>query len=158
MILSKKTIFFFFIIKLFLLNSCGFESIYSVKNTNFRFGEVKTNNQRISSILEKKLTNYISNDNNKTSYNIEIKLFQNKVIKSRNKKGEPLVYSIVIKGEILIFKNIDLAYTLGVNKFFDYQNTDNKFDLSEYEESIQNNLVSNIQNDLIIIIVDMQND
>ena len=158
MILSKKIIFFFFIIKLFLLNSCGFESIYSVKNTNFRFSEVKTNNQGISSILEKKLTNYISNDTNKTSYNIEIKLFQNKVIKSRNKKGEALVYSIVIKGEILIFKNIDLVYTLGVNKFFDYQNTDNKFDLSEYEESIQNNLVSNIQNDLIIIIVDMQND
>ena len=87
-----------------------------------------------------------------------IKLNQNRIIKSKNKKGEALVYSILINGEILIYKNAELENTLNINEFFDYQNTENKFDLSEYEGNIKNNLISNIANDLIIKIIDLQND
>ena len=158
MIFSRKLIIFFFISKLFLLYGCGFESIYSVKNTNFRFSEIKTNNQQISLILKSKLANYISSDINKTYYKIEIKLNRDKITKSKNKKGEPLVYSIIINGSILIYENDKILSTINVNEFFDYQNTDNKFDLSEYEGNIENNLVSNVANDLIIKIIDIQND
>tara|TARA_A100000164_G_scaffold167997_1_gene149123 strand:+ start:2379 stop:2843 length:465 start_codon:yes stop_codon:yes gene_type:complete len=154
MIKFKKLIIFFFI-PIILLNGCGFEAIYSVKNTNFRFSEIKTNDERVSIILKNNLSNYYSSDLDKQDYRIKINLEQSKNIKSKNKKGEPLVYSIVINGEIFIYSNEKLESTFNVNEFFDYQNTSNKFDLSEYEANITRNLTTKISNELIIKIIDL---
>ena len=141
-----------------LLYGCGFEAIYSVKNTNFRFSEIKTNDETVSTILKNNLSNYYSSDLEKTDFKIKINLEQSRNIKSKNKKGEALVYSIVINGEILIYRNEKLESTFNVNEFFDYQNTSNKFDLSEYEENIKRNLTSKISNELIIKMIGLQND
>ena len=141
-----------------LLYGCGFEAVYSVKNTNFRFSEIKTNDESVSAILKNNLNNYYSSDLEKTDYKIKINLEQSRNIKSKNKKGEALVYSIVINGEILIYRNEELESTLNVNEFFDYQNTSNKFDLSEYEANITRNLTTKISNELIIKMIGLQND
>ena len=141
-----------------LLYGCGFEAIYSVKNTNFRFSEIKTNDKMVSAILKNNLSAYYSSDLDKIDYKIKVNLEQNKEIKSKNKKGEALVYSIIINGEILIYRNEKLESTLSVNEFFDYQNTSNKFDLSEYEANITRNLTTKISSELIIKIIDLQND
>ena len=138
-----------------LLYGCGFEAVYSVKNTNFRFSEIKTNDERVSAILKNNLSNYYSSDLEKTDFKIKINLEQSRNIKSKNKKGEALVYSIVINGEILIYRNEKLKSTFNVNEFFDYQNTSNKFDLSEYETNITRNLTTKISNELIIKIIDL---
>ena len=140
------------------LYGCGFEAIYSVKNTNFRFSEIETNDETVSAILKNNLSNYYSSDLEKTDFKIKINLEQSRNIKSKNKKGEALVYSIVINGEILIYRNEKLKSTFNVNEFFDYQNTSNKFDLSEYEENIRRNLASKISNELIIKMIGLQND
>ena len=157
MIKFKKLIIFFFI-PMVLLYGCGFEAVYSLKNTNFRFSEIKTNDEKVSAILKDNLSNYYSSDLEKTDYKIKINLEQNRKIKSKNKKGEALVYSIVINGKILIYRNEKIVSTFNVNEFFDYQNTSNKFDLSEYEANITRNLTTKISNELIIKIIDLQND
>ena len=157
MIKIKKIIIFIFI-STFLLYSCGFKSVYSVKNTNFRFSEIKTNDQNVSINLRNNLSNYYSTDEDKVDYKINLNLSKNRTVKSKNKKGEALVYSIIIDGDILIYRNEDLLSTIIVNEFFDYQNTSNKFDLSEYEKNIERNLILNITNDLIIKIIGLQND
>ena len=157
MIKLKKIIIFIFI-STFLLYSCGFKSVYSVKNTNFRFSEIKTNGQNVSISLRNNLSNYYSLDIDKIDYKINLNLSKNRTVKSKNKKGEALVYSIIINGDILIYRNEDLLSTIIVNEFFDYQNTSNKFDLSEYEKNIERNLILNVANDLIIKIIGLQND
>ena len=157
MIKFKKLIIFFFI-PMVLLYGCGFEAVYSLKNTNFRFSEIKTNDEKVSAILKDNLSNYYSSDLEKTDYKIKINLEQSRNIKSKNKKGEALVYSIVINGEILIYRNEKLESTFNVNEFFDYQNTSNKFDLSEYEANITRNLTTKISNELIIKMIGLQND
>ena len=153
-----KKIIIFIIISTFLLYSCGFQSVYSVKNTNFRFSEIKTNGQNVSISLRNNLSNYYSLDIDKIDYKINLNLSKNRTVKSKNKKGEALVYSIIINGDILIYRNEDLLSTIIVNEFFDYQNTSNKFDLSEYEKNIERNLILNVANDLIIKIIGLQND
>ena len=140
------------------LYGCGFEAIYSVKNTNFRFSEIETNDETVSAILKNNLSNYYSSDLEKTDYKIKINLEQSRNIKSKNKKGEALVYSIVINGKILIYRNEKIESTFNVNEFFDYQNTSNKFDLSEYEANITRNLTTKISNELIIKMIGLQND
>ena len=152
-----KRIIFFLVLSL-LFYGCGFESIYSLKNTNFRFSEIITNDENISLNIKDRLTSYYSTDLGKTDYSLEIKLNKKRIVKSKNKLGEALVYSVEIKGDILIFKNQSLQSTLDVNEFFEYQNTDDKFELSTYERNIEKNLISNIANDLIIRIIDIQND
>ena len=156
--IKLKKIIIFIIISTFLLYSCGFQSVYSVKNTNFRLSEIKTNDQNVSINLRNNLSNYYSSDADKIDYKITLNLSKNRTIKSKNKKGEALVYSIIINGDILIYRNDDLLSTIIVNEFFDYQNTSNKFDLSEYEKNIERNLILNIANDLIIKIIGLQND
>tara|TARA_Y200000002_G_scaffold169872_1_gene140114 strand:+ start:450 stop:923 length:474 start_codon:yes stop_codon:yes gene_type:complete len=156
--IKLKKIIIFIIISTFLLYSCGFQSVYSVKNTNFRFSEIKTNGQNVSINLRNNLSNYYSLDIDKIDYKINLNLSKNRTVKSKNKKGEALVYSIIINGDILIYRNEDLLSTIIVNEFFDYQNTSNKFDLSEYEKNIERNLILNIANDLIIKIIGLQND
>ena len=156
--IKLKKIIIFIIISTFLLYSCGFQSVYSVKNTNFRFSEIKTNDQNVSINLRNNLSNYYSTDEDKVDYKINLNLSKNRTVKSKNKKGEALVYSIIINGDILIYRNDDLLSTIIVNEFFDYQNTSNKFDLSEYEKNIERNLILNIANDLIIKIIGLQND
>ena len=141
-----------------LLYGCGFEAVYSVKNTNFRFSEIKTNDETVSAILKNNLSNYYSSDLEKADYKIKINLEQSRNIKSKNKKGEALVYSIVINGKILIYRNEKIESTFNVNEFFDYQNTSNKFDLSEYEANITRNLTTKISNELIIKMIGLQND
>ena len=157
MIKIKKIIIFIFI-STFPLYSCGFQSVYSVKNTNFRLSEIKTNDQNVSINLKNNLSNYYSSDIDKIDYKITLNLSKSRTVKSKNKKGEALVYSIIINGDILIYRNEDLLSTIIVNEFFDYQNTSNKFDLSEYEKNIESNLILNIANDLIIKIIGLQND
>ena len=157
MIKFKKLIFFVFV-PMVILYGCGFEAIYSVKNTNFRFSEIKTNDEKVSAILKNNLSNYYSSDLEKTDYKIKINLEQSRNIKSKNKKGEALVYSIVINGKILIYRNQKLESTFNVNEFFDYQNTSDKFDLSEYEANIKRNLTNKISNELIIKMIGLQND
>lgn len=152
-----KRIIFFLILSL-LFYGCGFESIYNLKNTNFRFSEIITNDENISFKTKDRLTSYYSTDLDKIDYGLEIKLNKKRIVKSKNKLGEALVYSVEIKGDILIFKNQSLQSTLDVNEFFEYQNTDDKFELSTYERNIEKNLTSNITNDLIIRIIDIQND
>ena len=152
-----KRIIFFLVLSL-LFYGCGFESIYSLKNTNFRFSEIITNDENISLNIKDRLTSYYSTDLGKTDYSLEIKLNKKRIVKSKNQLGEALVYSVEIKGDILIFKNQSLQSTLDVNEFFEYQNTDDKFELSTYERNIEKNLTSNITNDLIIRIIDIQND
>ena len=156
--IKLKKIIIFIIISTFLLYSCGFKSVYSVKNTNFRFSEIKTNGQNVSINLRNNLSNYYSLDIDKIDYKINLNLSKNRTVKSKNKKGEALVYSIIINGDILIYRNEDLLSTIIVNEFFDYQNTSNKFDLSEYEKNIERNLILNVANDLIIKIIGLQND
>jgi len=156
--IKLKKIIIFIIISTFLLYSCGFQSVYSVKNTNFRFSEIKTNGQNVSISLRNNLSNYYSLDIDKIDYKINLNLSKNRTVKSKNKKGEALVYSIIINGDILIYRNEDLLSTIIVNEFFDYQNTSNKFDLSEYEKNIERNLILNVANDLIIKIIGLQND
>ena len=153
-----KKLIIFFLIPIVLLYGCGFEAVYSVKNTNFRFSEIKTNDETVSAILKNNLSNYYSSDLEKTDFKIKINLEQSRNIKSKNKKGEALVYSIVINGEILIYRNEKLESTFNVNEFFDYQNTSNKFDLSEYEANITRNLTTKISNELIIKMIGLQND
>lgn len=141
----------FFILIFFLTSSCGYQSLYSNKNLNtYSFNEIQLSgnkdiNRRIISAASIK-----KNNKNYTFEKFSIKSEKNIIETSKDSKGQPESFKMILKLDISI---IDNGKTLKERKFseeFSYKNLDNKFDLSEYETDVQNSLVDRIIEELII--------
>ena len=139
------------IILIFFLYSCGYQPLYSKKNINeFSFKEIeyrgdKNINRNIisSTFIKKDTQNYLYE---------KIILENNKKIieTSKDSKGVPESYRMTIDLKIIIIDKEKIIKEKEFSEDFSYKNLDNKFDLSEYEVDVQNNLIKKITEELII--------
>ena len=132
-----------FIIFFFILSACGYNPIY-LSNQNYIFNKIELNG-------EKKLSGKIAStlsfkedktDNNLNSISLEVK--KSKVSTSKNTKGQITSYRMTIYLSLIIEKGDKKIKEKNFVKDFAYNTKDNKFDLSEYEKQIENNLLGKI--------------
>ena len=136
-----------------VLVSCGYQPIFSSKTSNFLIEEIiHDRNDKISSKIKNDL-NYLSKAENYTKV-IKLKLNSEKKIgiSSKDSKGDPLVYKMTIITNIEIYSNNEIIRQKNISKNFSYKNTENKFDLKQYEKTIENNLVESIKENIILIL------
>ena len=135
----------FLIIILFLINSCGYQPMYVKQNTqNFEFTEIETyGNKNINrKIISLSPINQVDSKNNvkklilNSSKNIEIT--------SKNSKGQITSYRTKIAINLKIMKDDQIFKQKDFTEDFSYNNMDNKFDLSEYQRKIEQDLINNI--------------
>ena len=141
------------ILSFLLLASCGYQPIFSSKTSNFLIEEIIYNeNDKISLKIRNNLT-YLSKTENYIRV-IKLKLRSEKKIdiSSKDSKGDPLVYKMTISTNIEIYSNNELSMKKNITKNFSYKNTENKFDLKQYEKTIENNLIETIKEDIILIL------
>ena len=141
------------VLNFLLLVSCGYQPIFSSKTSNFLIEEIIYNeNDKISLKIRNNLT-FLSNTENYIRV-IRLKLSSEKKIdiSSKDSKGDPLVYKMTISTNIEIYSNNELTMQKNINKNFSYKNTKNKFDLKQYEKTIENNLIETIKEDIILIL------
>ena len=141
------------VLSFLLLVSCGYQPIFSSKTSNFLIEEIIYNkNDKISLKIRNNLT-YLSKTENYIRV-IRLKLSSEKKIdiSSKDSKGDPLVYKMTISTNIEIYSNNELSMQKNVTKNFSYKNTKNKFDLKQYEKTIENNLIETIKEDIILIL------
>ena len=139
------------IILIFTLTSCGYQPLYSNKNSNkiiFKkielIGDRNINNRIISGT-------FINQNNDQyTHEKIILKNTKNIVETSRDAKGQPDTYKMTITLNILIEKKQNNIREIIITEDFSYKNLENKFDLSEYETNVQNDLLKKISDELII--------
>ena len=145
----KKIIFVF----LLFLTSCGYQPLYSGKNTSdFLFNKIllegnKNINRKIISTLSfKEVPDNFDYD--------ELIIISNKKIveTSKNSKGQVNSYRTEINVEFKIVNNNEIMRQKNFSKDFSYNNLDNKFDLTSYQDEVENNLVNKIIEELIIFI------
>ena len=145
----KKIIFVF----LLFLTSCGYQPLYSGKNTSdFLFNKIllegnKNINRKIISTLSfKEVPDNFDYD--------ELIIISNKKIveTSKNSKGQVNSYRTEINVEFKIVNNNEIMRQKNFSKDFSYNNLDNKFDLTSYQDDVENNLVNKIIEELIIFI------
>jgi len=145
----KKIIFVF----LLFLTSCGYQPLYSGKNTSdFLFNKIllegnKNINRKIISTLSfKEVPDNFDYD--------ELIIISNKKIveTSKNSKGQVTSYRTEINVEFKIVNNNEIMRQKNFSKDFSYNNLDNKFDLTSYQDEVENNLVNKIIEELIIFI------
>ena len=138
------------ILSLLILANCGFKSILSTKNVNFKINKIEIQkNDSISSKIKKRLRIYTKNDSSDKIYNLKINSKKNRAITSKDTKGNPLTYEIIISTELEIFIEDKFIKKIAFKKGFNYNNRSNKFDLKQYEKSIKNNLISELSNKII---------
>ena len=139
------------ILSLLILANCGFKSILSTKNVNFKINKIEIqNNDSISLKIKKRLQIYTKNDSPDKIYNLKINSKKNRAITSKDTKGNPLTYEIIISTELEIFIEDKFIKKIAFKKGFNYNNRSNKFDLKQYEKSNTTNLINQITENIII--------
>ncbi len=139
------------IILLLFTVSCGYKSIYS-KNDQviLEFNEIVLNgneklNRQIINILN--LEENILSDKKlllTTTYNTEET--------SKNLKGEVETYRSIIKTQVIIKKGEKIFKNKNFSNEFSYNNKNNKFELTKYQNDIKNNLINDLSGEIILFL------
>lgn len=138
---------FIFLIFFLILSSCGYQPIYSTKNLNFTIGKVEKENTSLNNKFAKSI-NALTNRESDKKINIKIESDKNIIVKSKDSKGNTLVLELEIN---LKFINLDSDNQVqqSLSRKITYNNSDDKFKLKEYENELEDILITKIIEDLI---------
>jgi len=139
---------------LLLFTQCDYKPIYSQNNQNFGIKIIEFNENRSNKILATRLKNYSYKKNNLFLYELKLLTSENKLILSKDTKGDPLLLGLKINLKIEVYEKDKLITKKEYNEQFNYQNLSKKFELNSYESEIR----SNIYNKMISkILIDLAN-
>ena len=136
---------------MFLLVSCGYKPIFS-KNDQLilEFNKIITNgNNRIN----KNIINNVSLKENLSSDH-ELTLTTDYKIEetSKNSKGQVETYRSIIITQLSIKKGGKILKSNNFINEFSYNNKDNKYELTKYQNKIKNNLINELSEEIILFL------
>lgn len=139
----------FLILSLFflLLNNCGYSPIYSSKNLNFSINNIEKQNNILNNKFAEIIKGLVDNNNNR-KINIGIESNKNVEIKSKDTKGNPLIYELKISLTITIIDSSKKSKVFTESTSF--SNNDDKFELSNYQKELEEVLIRKLAEQTII--------
>ena len=153
----QKKIFSFLL--LLFLSSCGYDAIYSKKNsTNYNFFISELNfigDRDINLRMKEKLNNYTLNEKNK-NFALKISNSSMKEIAAKNTLGDAVTFKNTIATNIEVSMNGEPKNSFVIIESFIYNNNSNRFNLKRYEREIKNNLAETITDKLILKLSNIQ--
>ena len=137
-----------------LLLSCGYEPIYSKKkiNSNYNFSINTINyigDNKVNQILKNQLQKILNKEKKSIELNLKLNSMVEKVVTSKDKKGNPVRFAIKIIIDLEVFESAILKNKRNFEEKFSYNNKSNKFDLNKYEKIIKDNLISELSYEII---------
>lgn len=140
-----------FLIIFFFITACGYQPLYIIKDEIFfekitLSGDKRINRKIVSTSAIKKSSE--GNLNNEIILNTN----KNIITTSRDSKGQPATFKSLIEVKFTIIKDGKISKEKTFRESFDYNNIENKYDLSTYQNDVENNLIDKIVEDLIIFI------
>ena len=147
--MKTKIITFFLLL---LLSSCGYEPIYSKKNSksyNFSISKIDLIGDReINLKIKEKLNNYILNQKDKT-FTLKIYSTSEKMVLAKDIAGDATSFQSLILVNVEVLMNGNFKNNFIIEEKFNYNNNSNKFNLKRYEKDIKNNLAETATDKLI---------
>ena len=138
------------ILSLLLLTNCGYQAV--LNNQNYQFS-INVNNlngdQKINSLI---INNFKQLKENEKEYNLSLTSNKEKLIISKDSKGDPSIFEIKINVNYVVKKDEEILISNKINKKTTYNNITDKFELENYEKTIINNLVSEISDNIMLSI------
>ena len=144
---------------LLLLSSCGYEAIYSKKNSvNYSFSVSELNfvgDKTVNLKIKEKLNNY-AQDKKEKDFILKISSTSEKVILSKNTAGDATSFKNSISINVEVLMNNKFKSNFIILESFNYNSISNKFNLKKYEEEIKNNLAETASDKLIFKLSNIQ--
>ena len=141
----------FFLTVFIFLNQCGYQTVYSNKNSNFNISEVKIlNDQNIGRQIKNRLSILSNASKNSDNYYLEIDSKFEKTTASKDKQGNPNTFNLIVRVKVTLSNNKNIRETKVFSEGINYDNSDNKFSLKRYENSLKENLTEKIIDNLLI--------
>tara|TARA_Y100000992_G_scaffold293017_1_gene251162 strand:- start:11 stop:487 length:477 start_codon:yes stop_codon:yes gene_type:complete len=139
------------------LSSCSYKPIFSEKNYNFEINEITFSGERyINRIIQSKLDLIKKEkDHGKKKYNLLIQTNKEKLIVSKDSKGDPLKFDLIITTYYEINYEERLLFKKEVIKNNVYNNDVDKFKLEQNEKIILQNLSEKISENIISSIINL---
>ena len=135
----------FLVVIIIFLHGCGFKSIYSSKDSNYKIISIEKNiSNNLTQYIQDSLNAY-SNDNAEKNLKINLNFSEDIIVILKNSKGDPKKNRLTITLVVEVFnQNDNLIETKKFSENFEYNIDDNKFNLKQYEKNIKLNLVNEI--------------
>ena len=130
-----------------ILSNCGYQPIYSTKNLNFTIGNIEKENTSLNNKFAKSI-NTLTNRKSDKKINIKIESDKKIRVKSKDTKGNTLVLELEISLKFINL-NSDNQTQKVLSRKITYNNSDDKFKLKEYENELEDILITKIIEDLI---------
>ena len=149
----------FLLLFLLFLSSCGYDAIYSKKNsTNYSFSISKLNfigDRDVNLKMKERLNSYTLNKENK-DFKIKISSTSSKTVAAKDTTGDATSFKNTLIINVEISTNDKLKNSFVMSESFNYNNNSDKFSLKRYEREIKNNLAETISEKLIFKLSNIQ--
>ncbi len=142
---------------IFLNSACSYKPIFSEKNYNFEINKVSFSGEKdINKIIKSRL-NLIkkTNQTNKLKYDVSILSEIDKKIISKDSKGDPLKFELIVITSFKVKKNENILLSKKIKKNNIYNNISDKFKLEQNEKSVIENLAEIISDSIVSSIINI---
>ena len=144
---------------LLLLSSCGYEAIYSKKNSvNYSFSVSELNfvgDRTVNLKIKEKLNNYAQAKKDK-DFILRISSTSEKITLAKNTAGDTTSFKNLVSINVEVLMNNKFKSNFIILESFNYNSISNKFNLKKYEEEIKNNLAETAADKLIFKLSNIQ--
>ena len=143
------------IIIFIFISSCGYVPIYSDNNKmNFEIGKVNiTGDRDLNQYIVNQLKNIKSNNkNNPKMFDLNINTKIEKIVTSKDSKGNPKTYKMISIVNLTTVKD-GKEYNLGVESVENYNDISSKFELESFERNLKKNSASKITQEVIVYLM-----
>ena len=130
------------------LIGCGFKPIYSSKESDFKIIKIETDQNLLNRKFAKKLESS-SNEESSNRISVKFNIKKEKLIKVKNKKNIPTIFELKVNLKLIITDQENNERTEELTIRTSYNNRDDKFELSRYEEKLEDTAINQLFLDVI---------
>ena len=150
-----KKLFLLLILSLFI-SQCGYEKIYSGKNLDLTIKKIKKENNVVNNEISNALLGILSNKTSENTFDLEIQSKKFTEVRTKNSKGDPSVYVLKLETKIIAKNKANKEYTNIFYEEINYNNNDDKFELSQYVKQLEKILTEEIVQDIIAYLTNIE--
>ena len=138
------------IIFIFFLTHCGFAPMYSITDSNIKIiiEEIEGEDREINNLILSNLKMYSKNENATNIFNININTTYDKIIISKDAKGNATSYRLATTVNFTVNSN-STNETFSISENFNINKIEDIFEQKKYESTIKNNFAISITEKLI---------
>ncbi len=133
------------IIIFFFQLSCGYKIANNINDYKFKISDYNLKgDKKINNILDRNFKKFQDNKDFSKTFEININNKIKRSIESKDSSGNALTYKLEITVELNVLNNQNLVNEITFIEKTNYNNTDSKFELKQYEDILIQDLIDQI--------------